>query len=223
MSSNIISGGDKLSRTQHIKSLTPKKSELIHITIEDEKKSISIKQIQDIYPKIAIEPIYPRIIWIEEANLLTLPAQNALLKILEEGSSNTSFYLTCNSIFSLLPTIRSRCTHQVLQNINNTTRNEISSEDELPKLKSIMAMSPGDRIMAIEKRDRTQSVAWIAQIEQELREKLHDPTLSKQALLTITKIAKNAQNTTLALQANCSVSLCTMNFYLLLPHTRTTP
>lgn len=44
-----------------------------------------------------------------EADKLSVPAQNALLKILEEPPSNTIIILTAYSQFALLPTIVSRC------------------------------------------------------------------------------------------------------------------
>ncbi|MBI3954416.1 hypothetical protein HY333_00050 [Candidatus Collierbacteria bacterium] len=46
---------------------------------------------------------------IDQAELLTLPAQNALLKTLEELSSNQQVILTTNNHYRLLPTILSRC------------------------------------------------------------------------------------------------------------------
>lgn len=49
-----------------------------------------------------------RVILLDEAELMTIPAANALLKILEEPPANVYFILISNHQKSLLPTLRSR-------------------------------------------------------------------------------------------------------------------
>lgn len=46
---------------------------------------------------------------LEYADLLTVQAQNAFIKILEEPPKNVIFILICKTVTSLLPTVRSRC------------------------------------------------------------------------------------------------------------------
>ena len=46
---------------------------------------------------------------IKSAQLLNIPAQNAMLKLLEEPPGNACFILCCTSTAGLLPTLRSRC------------------------------------------------------------------------------------------------------------------
>ncbi|MEO8108129.1 MAG: DNA polymerase III subunit delta', partial [Actinomycetes bacterium] len=55
-----------------------------------------------------------RVIVIEDADRLTEPANNALLKSLEEPTPHTVWLLCAPSMEDLLPTIRSRCRHVVL-------------------------------------------------------------------------------------------------------------
>ncbi|MEK7585428.1 MAG: hypothetical protein AAB455_02870 [Patescibacteria group bacterium] len=43
------------------------------------------------------------------ADAITLPAQHALLKVLEEPTTGTHFFLISSSLNDLLPTLRSRC------------------------------------------------------------------------------------------------------------------
>ncbi|MDO4741388.1 MAG: DNA polymerase III subunit delta' [Eubacteriales bacterium] len=50
-----------------------------------------------------------RVVLVDQAELLGLPGQNALLKTLEEPPENTVFLLCVTSANSLLPTILSRC------------------------------------------------------------------------------------------------------------------
>ena len=213
MHAYIISGGDGQTRAEFMHSKLDSMVELIHLVAD--KSSITIKQVQELIPQLSTSPRLPRIVWIEEANLLTIPAQNALLKMLEEPPLKTQFYLTTQGKSSLLPTILSRTTSVALQEHNTSQDPSI-----LKDLKLIMAMSPGDRINSILKRDRSESLAWISQIEQSLKLKLADSSLSQTSTILLSKIAKLALAAHAQLLANCSVSLVTQNFYLLLPHTR---
>ncbi|MHB1864663.1 MAG: hypothetical protein ACYCPS_00650 [Candidatus Saccharimonadales bacterium] len=58
--------------------------------------------------KVPNKKLINRVVIIERADRLTLEAQNALLKNLEEPPSGTVFILTYESVSSLLPTITSR-------------------------------------------------------------------------------------------------------------------
>lgn len=212
MNSFLLTGDTLETRSNYLHDLINPAIELIHIFAE--KTSISIKQIQDLTTPLSIAPRLPRLVWIEEANLMTIPAQNALLKMLEEPPEFTSFYLTCASSSTLLPTISSRT-----KLINLKNKNEPIDPQILSDLKLVMAMTAGDRLIAIVKRDRTESLAWITQIETALRYKLQEKNLSRPAVNTLAKIAKLTEQTHLQLLANCSVSLATQHFYLTLPHT----
>lgn len=216
MHSFIVEGGSKDSRSSVVQDLLSTQTELIHLVAE--KSSLTIKQVQDLNGPLSISPRLPRIVWIEEADKLTIPAQNALLKMLEEPPESTSFYLTLNSATSLLPTVLSRCS---LINLPNTP-NLPNSANILSELKSIMSLTPGDRLMAIVKRDRSESILWIAEIESALKHKLRDPTITPTGAKTLAKIARLALEAHTQLLANCSVGLVTQNYYLLLPHTHST-
>ena len=50
-----------------------------------------------------------RVVRVEEAERMNIPAANALLKLLEEPPAGVYFILTCSNPRLLLPTIRSRC------------------------------------------------------------------------------------------------------------------
>lgn len=213
MHAYLLTGGSKENRAKYLSDLLDQKTELIHII--NEKTTISIKQIQDLNIPLSITARIPRIVWIEESNLMTVPSQNALLKMLEEPPANTTFYLTCQSPMTMLPTVRSRVKIIILENQETKEDPKI-----LADLKLIMAMSPGDRLINIVKRDRSESILWLSNIEHEIKAKLKDKTVSDKGLSMLARIAKSAQNAHKELSSNCSVSLVTQNFYLLLPHTR---
>ncbi len=210
MHAYIIDGGTGESHAGFVAEKTSGQVELIHIVTE--KSSITIKQIQDLAGPLSIKARLPRIVWIEEANLMTIPAQNALLKMLEEPPHQTTFYLTCQSSSMLLPTIRSRAKTQSL-----TADTSVTDPTILTDLKHIMGLSAGDRLSAIKKMDRSEAITYITQIEHALRDKLSAKNLTIQNQIMLGKIAKLTTTAHLELSANCSVGLTLQCFYLGLP------
>ncbi len=212
MNSFLVHGGDQQSRSQYLADLQKAGPiELIHLVAE--KTSLTIKQVKDLASPLSIEARIPRIVWIEEANLLTIPAQNALLKILEEPPRNTRFYLTCQTATSLLPTI---CSRTLATKLDSTSS---SNTSQLQELKSIMAQSPGDRLQNIPKMDRSEAIIYLSQMEQEIKQKLYTKNLTPQNLKILAEIAVSLEYCLGALRKNASLSLILQHFYLRLPHT----
>lgn len=75
------------------------------------KKEISIQQIRDIEKELNFRSFSGRrkITVIDPATLMNLPAQNALLKTLEEPPQDSVLILVASNAGGLLPTLRSRC------------------------------------------------------------------------------------------------------------------
>jgi DNA polymerase-3 subunit delta' len=83
-----------------------------HVRRAKNKSDVSIEQIRGVIGslklKVAGSQSIKRVVFIEDAQFLSIPAQNALLKNLEEPGSDTVFILTVDSIQNILPTISSR-------------------------------------------------------------------------------------------------------------------
>lgn len=94
------------------------------ITIKHEKPgSISVDDIRgQLNGDIMIKPYSSpyKVYIIPEADLLTVQAQNALLKTIEEPPEYAVIFLLTENADGLLPTIRSRCVMLKLRNIKNT-------------------------------------------------------------------------------------------------------
>ena len=75
------------------------------------RKTVSVEQVREIVAEAAIVPQQSarRVFLIDNADLLTPSAQNALLKILEEPPVSVVFILACVSRSMLLSTVVSRC------------------------------------------------------------------------------------------------------------------
>lgn len=77
-----------------------------------EKPSLTIEQVRGLTSELALRPFAHggvRVVLIDQANLLTPEAQNALLKLLEEPPARTLIILVAEHPEILLLTVRSRC------------------------------------------------------------------------------------------------------------------
>ncbi len=93
--------------------LLPRQDSLHHpdILLIEPHPAISISQIRDLKVWLSRRPYQAttKVAIFLEAHTLTLPAQHALLKSLEEPPPDTYIFLSTNHPNSLLPTIHSRC------------------------------------------------------------------------------------------------------------------
>ena len=73
--------------------------------------AIKIEQVRDVIDRSGYRPFEGRrrVVIVDEADALVPPAQNALLKTLEEPPSSSVFILVTSRPDALLPTVQSRC------------------------------------------------------------------------------------------------------------------
>jgi DNA polymerase-3 subunit delta' len=85
--------------------------DLLIVDVAEGKKQISVSQIREIRSRLEYPPHRDRgrAVIFEKAELMTVEAQNALLKTLEEPTERTYLILTTSNAAQLLPTVRSRC------------------------------------------------------------------------------------------------------------------
>lgn len=86
-------------------------------------KTIKIEQVRQLQQQLATANQTTRIVLIYPADNLTPPAQQSLLKILEEPIANTQIVLIASRQQALLPTIISRCQIWSFPNSSKTTGN----------------------------------------------------------------------------------------------------
>lgn len=95
-------------------------------TIDTEAKSIPIKEIRVALSAIATTtPFGARLVILPDAERLSGPAAQALLKALEEPTTGNRWLLTTKYPRRLLPTIRSRV--QIIKNVSLSQNNPIST------------------------------------------------------------------------------------------------
>ncbi|MFA6947628.1 MAG: hypothetical protein WCQ72_01465 [Eubacteriales bacterium] len=84
--------------------------DVISIAVPKDKKSIGVDDVRAVKEEAYLSPneLEFKAFVINEAALMTVQAQNALLKLLEEPPDNVYFFLICENAAALLPTVRSR-------------------------------------------------------------------------------------------------------------------
>ena len=85
--------------------------DIIRVTVPEGKRGISVEQVRQLRADAYIRPNEaPRKVFlIEDAQAMNDSAQNALLKVLEDGPAYLVFLLVAENPLQLLETIRSRC------------------------------------------------------------------------------------------------------------------
>ncbi len=77
--------------------------------ISPKEKTVIIEQIRDLNSRLSIKSPRKRLICIYSFDTATIEAQNAMLKLLEEKTSDNQFILVVRDIQKIVPTILSRC------------------------------------------------------------------------------------------------------------------
>ncbi len=97
-----------------------RKSEHPDITVYGEDATISVDMVRDLRQEAYVMPneASRRVMILVNAQTMLPPAQNALLKILEEPPRHVLFILICENRTQLLETIRSRCVCVTMESVD---------------------------------------------------------------------------------------------------------
>lgn len=102
--------------------------------------SLKIEDIRDLIHLLSLASSTDRTLLIRNADNLTIPAQNALLKTLEEQNSQDQVILSLRTKYSLLETILSRCHVLSLDNRKST----VVSDTLAQKILLIITKTPAE-------------------------------------------------------------------------------
>jgi hypothetical protein len=119
----------------------------VHITRLKNKQDISIEQIRAMVSALKLKvpgtKSIRRVVFIEDAQYLSIPAQNALLKILEEPSAGTVFILSATSSLNVLPTVSSRMQQIDIQPVSLASAQKFWSQYQPELVESAWRLSKG--------------------------------------------------------------------------------
>lgn len=119
------------------------------INYSSEKSSFGVDDVRDIIEEVYKKPFEKdkKVIIIHEGNKLTIQAQNALLKTIEEPPKGVYIIILCESLELILDTIKSRCE---IYKLKQLTKSELYEYIKIKKfnydeneIKSAIAFSEG--------------------------------------------------------------------------------
>lgn len=139
-----------------------KNPDLIILRPDEDKKLIAIEQIRDLQKSLSLFPYSSKykIAIIEQADKMSKPAANAILKTLEEPSKTTILMLLTSSPNNLLDTIKSRCQTFKFMPVKRKALEEFledktKDKTEAEKIIEISGYKPGKIIELINNENRT--------------------------------------------------------------------
>lgn len=147
MHAYIVTGSDKKGRDLYISTqlasyaLSP--FDVVSLAPPQDQAHITIAQIREFTTRLQLAPqssSYSAGI-IQEAHTMTIEAQNALLKTLEEPPPHALLFLETANAHALLATIRSRCLIQAIKPGKNDTQPQNSPQALLAPLEGTMGES----------------------------------------------------------------------------------
>src|SRR3990167_3887025 len=185
MSSILVYGTTEKNRASHVRkmleNLAMEESENnpdLHIVNPEEgKQSIGIAQARESTKFLQERPFSHKhkVVIVNKAELLTVQAQNALLKTLEEPPSYATIILNVKTENSLLATVVSRC-RRVRVDESGGDKEAVIDEIDLAEASAILKMSIGERLdwaAEYSKEERGVVIQTMEEWVSELRENLN--------------------------------------------------
>jgi len=210
----LITGADLDTRKGQAEKIA--KTQLVNspdILILEPDPSITIQQIRQA-EKFLSRKAYQadkKILYLPEAEKLTLPAQHCLLKTLEEPPANSLIILTSPHHHLLLPTINSRC--QIIKISDKITLTPQQTKQQKQLLNQIISSSIGQRINLAQQHGSSKQTG-LQFCQQQLALLNQKPTKQKISHL---RLLRQLSQTISQLLANVNPRLCLENLFFHYP------
>lgn len=156
--------------------------DVIRISLLEGKREITVDQIRQLRTEAYIRPneAQRKVFIIEHAQAMNDNAQNALLKVLEDGPGYLSFLLLAENPQQLLPTIRSRCETLVLSPQPGEDKPTLDENlQQQANQFSMLLLAQDERALAeyaialeLQKMDRDTFMAFVDAVKENLRSEL---------------------------------------------------
>lgn len=161
----------------------------------EDKVSISIDQVHRLHDSLSLSPVMgeQKVILIHPAHALTIPAQQAILKMVEEPPSRVLFLLVTHTPSVLLPTILSRCrmVSYSLQETGENAKQSVAKEvREVSVAKEVRAVTNHAEAIKLSDEHGAKKETALAFINQVI-ESEQDPHVKKAAIRALGLLHKN--------------------------------
>ncbi|MBU1127399.1 hypothetical protein KKF11_03575 [Patescibacteria group bacterium] len=192
------------------------------------EKSIGILEIKKLISFLSRKPFSKdvKVVLIFEADKLTIPAQNALLKTLEEPPKDSFIFLLTDRSFAFLPTILSRVESVKIVS-KQKSKSNLKQQDKVKEiLKQVLNQTPGERIalsleLAKSKNDVeklcTNLLTFLRIFLRKRLELESNDSEKNLSLIQINKMIKDVENARKMLDANVNFHLVVEDMLLNFP------
>ncbi len=168
MHAYLITGGTKDQRLTHIREKQQQwsVSSFDCLRLAPMEESIGIASVRELQKQLLLAPLASskKLGIIEDSHLMTMEAQNALLKTLEEPPPQTVLFLESPTAESLLPTIVSRCQVVTLATPKSSEQTTDSLSECFKTLEQAATLPVGKRLALVDELAKTREGAkqWVA-------------------------------------------------------------
>jgi DNA polymerase-3 subunit delta' len=147
-------------------------------------KTLGIDKIREVTEFCLIAPTRSarKIVFIQPIEAMTLPAQQAFLKTLEEPVAPTTFILVCSQVHKLLPTLRSRCQVITLFCVPYASASKWFAEQHQSISSQAYALTDGAPLMVLQPEFKNRQSAY-----ESLTDILKKKQLSTESFKTLSK------------------------------------
>jgi len=220
MNSFIITGKNgEENRNEALKRCHERKIDQFDVSVAvSEKDSLGIETIKQLQEKVFLKPLRgaDKAIIIPDAQTLTIPAQNALLKLLEEPPEHTYLFLLTDNLESLLGTIKSRC--QIIKVAEQSaTLSDTDLQERINEYNQLITQSIGNALKLAEKlaKDKDQAMNYLQGLIVTVRSQMLSKIEAGEATSVNTKNLTLIQTTLTTLkQTNASTRLTLEHLFL---------
>jgi DNA polymerase III delta prime subunit len=192
MDSFLISSKDKIKLTEKWQEIVNKeKIGKFDVSLVESDKSIGIGDVREIQKRLFLKPLQsPKKAVIVDATLgITIEAQNALLKSLEEPPDNTIIILLVSNSEIVLPTIVSRCKVFDFNSSHNSIFGDKEKEDFEKMLGELEKATVADKLKMAQDfgKNKEDTALWSEKMILVIREKILKDEQGREELLNILK------------------------------------
>lgn len=185
------------------KSTSELEEKILEILRKEKSKGLefgitSINDVKDIEKSVKLQVAEKRTFIIRSIERASLPALNAMLKLLEEPTKNTSFILTTNNLNAIIPTIKSRC--QIIVTGSKIQLDKQKGEE----IEKFLQMKRGERLLYTENiSKREDAIEFLENLITFVESKIEEYKDKTEAA----RILSFSKNALLAIKSNGNVKL----------------
>ena len=146
------------------------------------RPAIAIETVRNLYVEARGKSSAKQVILIDDADAMTLPAQQALLKLLEEPQAHIRFILTSHAPDRLLSTIRSRLQQVHIPRVSPEQSRQLVADESVKRQAQLLFVANGRPALINRLKDDETALEELTEIIRDARQFIEGSTYEKSVL-----------------------------------------